>query len=221
MGSSPLTRGKHAFAEQRPGGKGLIPAHAGKTRPAGTTANPSGAHPRSRGENATNEDPASAYSGSSPLTRGKPADRALSGKWSGLIPAHAGKTCHTQMRQYLAWAHPRSRGENCSRTRSASALAGSSPLTRGKLFPAIASSAADGLIPAHAGKTLPYGQHLAATWAHPRSRGENCARASDEFHATGSSPLTRGKQYLRPHRGSRNGLIPAHAGKTLRPRARC
>ena len=51
-----------------------------------------GAHPRSRGENDHRVRLREHDHGSSPLTRGKPADRALSGKWSGLIPAHAGKT---------------------------------------------------------------------------------------------------------------------------------
>ena len=55
--------------------------------------------------------------------------------------------------------------------------------------------------------------------AHPRSRGENCARASDEFHATGSSPLTRGKRLGRRALLLLFGLIPAHAGKTCRGRS--
>ena len=71
-----------------------------------------GAHPRSRGENDHRVRLREHDHGSSPLTRGKPADRALSGKWSGLIPAHAGKT-------------PPTFGRSC-------VGAGSSPLTRGK-----------------------------------------------------------------------------------------
>ena len=52
--------------------------------------------------------------------------------------------------------------------------------------------------------------------AHPRSRGENAVVDDARVGQSGSSPLTRGKQYLRPHRGPRDGLIPAHAGKTSR-----
>ena len=71
-----------------------------------------------------------------------------------------------------------------------------------------------GLIPAHAGKTCPENRRCRATWAHPRSRGENMLTARSMTCPTGSSPLTRGKPscimlFTRCMR-----LIPAHAGKT-------
>ena len=72
--------------------------------------------------------------------------------------------------------------------------AGSSPLTRGK--PPTPCSA------------------LAATGAHPRSRGENPSEIPFLESRAGSSPLTRGKRRLRRGRAQRHGLIPAHAGKT-------
>ena len=53
-----------------------------------------------------------AQEGSSPRGRGKPADRALSGKWSGLIPAWAGKTAETSLTTTSRRAHPRVGGEN-------------------------------------------------------------------------------------------------------------
>ena len=52
--------------------------------------------------------------------------------------------------------------------------------------------------------------------AHPRSRGENEAHNLLEALNQGSSPLTRGKHVngeLGPHVA---GLIPAHAGKTVK-----
>ena len=53
-GSSPLTRGKRwTGAGERPR-RGLIPAHAGKTRRSAREHPPPGAHPRSRGENHEN-----------------------------------------------------------------------------------------------------------------------------------------------------------------------
>ena len=91
-GSSPLTRGKHQTDRVRIHSRGLIPAHAGKTRALALKGRSSEAHPRSRGENAIRNDNTPSEWGSSPLTRGKltpslpdPLDR-------GLIPAHAGKT---------------------------------------------------------------------------------------------------------------------------------
>ena len=50
-GSSPLTRGKQDRARGNHGIAGLIPAHAGKTRPWPRPTQPTRAHPRSRGEN--------------------------------------------------------------------------------------------------------------------------------------------------------------------------
>ena len=52
-------------------------------------------------------------------------------------------------------AHPRSRGENVKRAADLLEAEGSSPLTRGKLAAIAALVAIFGLIPAHAGKTLP------------------------------------------------------------------
>ena len=152
------------------------------------------AHPRSRGENSSaRKRPASAR-GSSPLTRGKRALRSVQGLQSRLIPTHAGKTVFMIVVVATDTAHPRSRGENPGATHEAWTKAGSSPLTRGKLFITIPS--------------------FPPPVAHPRSRGENVALLPPDMPIGGSSPLTRGKQGIssqlaRPHR-----LIPAHAGKT-------
>ena len=55
---------------------------------------------------------------------------------------------------------------------------------------------------------------------HPHSHGENGMFTPPVYSFAGSSPLTRGK--LDPQSDQRNahGLIPAHAGKTLRALAR-
>ena len=52
--------------------------------------------------------------------------------------------------------------------------------------------------------------------AHPRSRGENGGRAKEPGIQDGSSPLTRGKLGCQLAEPTAPGLIPAHAGKTLR-----
>ena len=111
-------------------------------------------------------------------------------------------------------AHPRSRGENVSALPPATALRGSSPLTRGKpasLVPALRSHR---LIPAHAGKTDVIVPLIVQVRAHPRSRGENTRTVIGPPPRRGSSPLTRGKPELLEHRVAAAGLIPAHAGKT-------
>ena len=112
-----------------------------------------------------------------------------------LIPAHAGKT----------WSRP------CG----SNARHGSSPLTRGKRRGTIRRGLCAGLIPAHAGKTVPDWEHKALPGAHPRSRGENHRRSAPNGIKSGSSPLTRGKRAKVCPRHYRLRLIPAHAGKTF------
>ena len=91
---------------------------------------------------------------------------------------------------------------------------GSSPLTRGKPFGLGGRVVPAGLIPAHAGKTSTTTAAAALIWAHPRSRGENSCHWLTFVSPTGSSPLTRGKRHRGRRRCYRDGLIPAHAGKT-------
>ena len=112
IGSSPLTRGKPAATLGELGGVRLIPAHAGKTRPAQARTMVRSAHPRSRGENLRRPSGSLAASGSSPLTRGKPAQILQIEIAARLIPAHAGKTSQRGGPLFYSEAHPRSRGEN-------------------------------------------------------------------------------------------------------------
>ena len=194
QGSSPLTRGKPCLVRRRCQLRRLIPAHAGKTRYRTCRRQPSGAHPRSRGENTAARGDKIAGAGSSPLTRGKLQDAVAKAVTDRLIPAHAGKTQSPARAGTRCWAHPRSRGENAAPREERDALAG--------------------LIPAHAGKTLPVPGKRRRRRAHPRSRGENCSRANSASAFAGSSPLTRGKHSRRRGQLLDCGLIPAHAGKT-------
>ena len=193
-GSSPLTRGKPVRASRCLARLGLIPAHAGKTRPAPEPGAPPPAHPRSRGENVTLTASDNVARGSSPLTRGKPTEEDPHPYVLGLIPAHAGKTLPPYRRRSTRWAHPRSRGEN---------LGGRGPRWFGTR-----------LIPAHAGKTPVLVVREVQAWAHPRSRGENIMEQTADAHGAGSSPLTRGKPRANENIRLGYGLIPAHAGKT-------
>ena len=113
-GSSPLTRGKFRAEDQRSGGEGLIPAHAGKINPRGEAEFENRAHPRSRGENANFLGSVVSSPGSSPLTRGKLSEIRHDLREVGLIPAHAGKIRGQERATQWVRAHPRSRGENTS-----------------------------------------------------------------------------------------------------------
>ena len=174
----------------------------------------SGAHPRSRGENAAYVGDVPNDAGSSPLTRGKRACVLARVAIGGLIPAHAGKTHARHREPHQHQAHPRSRGENQDRACVFEREVGSSPLTRGKLARPVIGLLILRLIPAHAGKTRAAETRQRGPVAHPRSRGENiCPRCLTD-RQEGSSPLTRGKPEFGVfgHFGLR--LIPAHAGKT-------
>ena len=131
-GSSPLTRGKQSLLFVKLTNKGLIPAHAGKTKPTSGQFLDPGAHPRSRGENWGWSAVGVSLPGSSPLTRGKPTSTRRFSAGRGLIPAHAGKTRGRTQPKLSSRAHPRSRGENSSPTGGTMRQRGSSPLTRGK-----------------------------------------------------------------------------------------
>ena len=92
VGSSPLTRGKRDSGVFVVLARGLIPAHAGKTKEEPCTDLKEPAHPRSRGENHTGRWAGRGLQGSSPLTRGKQCRWRLCLEGGRLIPAHAGKT---------------------------------------------------------------------------------------------------------------------------------
>ena len=151
----------------------LIPAHAGKTHPGNSRYMHRLAHPRSRGENVWMPVQTAWIPGSSPLTRGKHCVPHWGNNHPGLIPAHAGKTRHSDAPTAPMPAHPRSRGENLSSPPWWSPSHGSSPLTRGKRLSSPARGEVQGLIPAHAGKTWRGWAGRRPCWAHPRSRGEN------------------------------------------------
>ena len=72
----------------------------------------------------------------------------------------------------------------------------------------------EGLIPAHAGKTVRDLIDPRASGAHPRSRGENRTGSDRPACQWGSSPLTRGKPLHYAGIFVLIRLIPAHAGKT-------
>ena len=174
-GSSPLTRGKLLGGLEGLRRRGLIPAHAGKTRARCGSSASEPAHPRSRGENTLRMRDIAALPGSSPLTRGKRRVTHPSEPRQRLIPAHAGKTVTSPLIPSWPSAHPRSRGENAERSRYRLSTSGSSPLTRGKRWPRRWPAWPARLIPAHAGKTWCASCPPQRSKAHPRSRGENGA----------------------------------------------
>ncbi len=175
------------------------------------------AHPRSRGEHVPLVAEGGVQSGSSPLTRGALSPRRATTRAGGLIPAHAGSTLVGSFRETVSWAHPRSRGEHFHTTITPADLLGSSPLTRGAHVKPARLADTRGLIPAHAGSTIPLPPLSRRCRAHPRSRGEHSSTVTSSSTNAGSSPLTRGARFPLVQLVARRGLIPAHAGSTRRP----
>ena len=214
-GSFPLTQGKQVSVTRHRHHRGLIPAHAGKTAAPAWTPGGRPAHPRSGGENWSLRPSHLWMWGSSPLTRGKRSAQFSRPFMLRLIPAHAGKTSKRILVSSISWAHPRSRGENRSRLHPRRGGRDSSPLTRGKRPAGGECPCEPRLIPAHAGKTMSSRNSSNSARAHPRSRGENFCGCSAPDADWGSSPLTRGKRAHSASGTGRDGLIPAHAGKTF------
>ena len=73
---------------------------------------------------------------------------------------------------------------------------------------------AEGITPAHAGKTLSCTRWGEISWDHPRACGENECTQTKHFLHRGSPPRMRGKPPpVTPYRAG-DGITPAHAGKT-------
>ena len=132
--------------------------------------------------------------GSSPLARGLPSVHVSFHKRRGIIPARAGFTVVGASVMDSLTDHPRSRGvyDTCVIDRPTGA--GSSPLARGLLDPALDTFTALGIIPARAGFTK--------AWAQATQK------------VTGSSPLARGLRRCSDRGRRGRGIIPARAGFT-------
>ena len=154
--------------------------------------------------------------GTSPLTRGKPASSRLIPPTRRNIPAHAGKTLCPRVTFDPIAEHPRSRGENHQTQTRHCTHYGTSPLTRGKQTKQLATLVDNRNIPAHAGKTTSRTVFSRRMREHPRSRGENKRTMSNEALHLGTSPLTRGKLTSAIAGATPGRNIPAHAGKTPR-----
>ena len=172
-GTSPLARGKRAVVSLR--------SRVGVE------------HPRSRGENVSNDMRFPNAGGTSPLARGKRCGSLSDSRTDGNIPARAGKTRRSLRARRAVQEHPRSRGENHQEGPAGREVRGTSPLARGKRFRAQPALPVLRNIPARAGKTRMRLVRPRTGREHPRSRGENahCRRCLSS--PWGTSPLARGK----------------------------
>ena len=93
-------------------------------------------------------------------------------------------------------------------------MIGSSPLTRGIQIRRCHPLQGLRFIPAHAGNTPCLLSDVQVLEVHPRSRGEYRLLMPLILTSVGSSPLTRGIQWLGFDGSRTHGFIPAHAGNT-------
>ena len=176
----------------------IIPARAGFTGGEGIGGVHFRDHPRSRGVYAP---PAGTYyvpDGSSPLARGL------------LLQGHR--------RHRLLVDHPRSRGVYDQRRLAQPRQHGSSPLARGLRVTCVTVRRLDRIIPARAGFTRVFVSSRVAFRDHPRSRGVYPSACRALRPALGSSPLARGLRERQDEGLGVDGIIPARAGFTRRPR---
>ena len=148
-----------------------------------------------RGEHVTIPEDALLTAGSSPHARGTPGIGRPLRVAEGIIPACAGNTSSTPLKERRRRDHPRMRGEHRVRYRPVQAMVGSSPHARGTHRIVRHHVGIAGIIPACAGNTCLRLRLCNAGRDHPRMRGE---------HADGSESSR-----------SDRGIIPACAGNTV------
>ena len=196
VGSSPLARGLLSITRAHRAAGGIIPARAGFTPIQTTQLGDIEDHPRSRGVYAENLRARAGEGGSSPLARGLQSELLRDGVRRRIIPARAGFTTVSDRPHTKPADHPRSRG----------VYVGISNLPTFSVR----------IIPARAGFTTPGPGVRGRSGDHPRSRGVYDSGPRTGAGSYGSSPLARGLQRIRAHRGDLLGIIPARAGFTWR-----
>ena len=132
----------------------------------------------------------------------------------GITPAHAGKSRWMPGTWQCSGDHPRTCGEKQTVQGLWWAIKGSPPHMRGKVPPQTGQIFAIRITPAHAGKSpvrrAPYRKHR----DHPRTCGEKASDTHTDCKASGSPPHMRGKGALLMAGCNKQGITPAHAGKS-------
>ena len=193
----------------------IIPAHAGFTSVACSTASSPWDHPRTRGVYAVHDGRGHWLVGSSPHARGLRLPLRLRREAEGIIPARAGFTRRPRRPRPPPPDHPRMRGVYLRRPDVVAPEDGSSPHARGLLGEAAGHPLGDGIIPACAGFTERGHAGIAATKDHPRMRGVYLMAGMGSGRLTGSSPHARGLLPDVVGVVAVGGIIPACAGFTV------
>ena len=230
-GSSPRTRGTLVETGGVRPVERFIPAHAGNAERMTSVARPITVHPRARGERRFGGAITYTHRGSSPRTRGTPADLELACEVVRFIPAHSGNAARAARAGSCAAVHPRARGERLIPAPRPATSRGSSPRTRGTQVQPLPRARHARFIPAHAGNAPPSTGPSPRAPVHPRARGERDRMLAARHSSDGSSPRTRGTpderaaglrsaRFIPAHAGNAPAPPPRRASATVHPRAR-
>ena len=146
--------------------------------------------------------------------RGKDAHWFDQARESRITPAHAGKSTAEQGGRPANRDHPRACGEKPSCVGVISTCTGSPPHMRGKVDQALGCKLFRGITPAHAGKSDDKHGRAGQGKDHPRTCGEKLPDAITLPVWLGSPPRMRGKAEDAIANITRQGITPAHAGKS-------
>ena len=215
-GSSPRMRGSRRETELLGRRRGIIPAHAGLTRPPRGHTHAGWDHPRACGAHTSARAGGMSLTGSSPRMRGSPSRVCWRMQPLGIIPAHAGLTTVLPMASACRRDHPRACGAHYHIAEKVCGSMGSSPRMRGSLWCQRLAGPAAGIIPAHAGLTYQMKALEHTRRDHPRACGAHRPAPERRRAARGSSPRMRGSLCPAEGQALLIGIIPAHAGLTLK-----
>ncbi len=148
--------------------------------------------------------------------RGSLIDKPPGKPTLGIIPAHAGLTGLPAAEASFQGDHPRACGAHLLLFIGHSPMAGSSPRMRGSREEGNRESAGNGIIPAHAGLTYDVERWGKKCGDHPRACGAHWKTSLGCTREQGSSPRMRGSLSTNPLAAVQAGIIPAHAGLTIK-----
>ena len=137
------------------------------------------------------------------------------------IFAYAGSTRSRRCPRSRTTVHPRIREEHSVYAYCPAGSTGSSPHTRGTHLANVRREGVVRFIPAYAGNTHGCKSRSEKETVHPRIRGEHVAALRERLDIDGSSPHTRGTQFLSGQSADLLRFIPAYAGNTDRCIPRC
>ena len=170
-GSSPRMRGSRLCSRCRDRCEGIIPAHAGLTKPDIGGLCRLRDHPRACGAHEIVPAAAGGTLGSSPRMRGSQGILDEHKVQWGIIPAHAGLTVAAQLELIDERDHPRACGAHEWHVLFRAFAEGSSPRMRGSPSRPRLALVRLGIIPAHAGLTYLSHVNHPPFWDHPRACG--------------------------------------------------